>query len=440
MLQELEAAEGVPVTDLPIRDAGPSPVPRAACVTGGQRTDPGDNPAVAPPAMDLGRRPAAAVGSRGGDDLGDERLVTGVRQSRADRHPNQLPHPTRCPDRADLGAVSCLTFPTRGPVVPTRRRDADASQVRRLHRHDQGRTGFRSEESPCRLRRRQRRRVQRRRWHSRLRPSSRSSTRTWTRPNSIPARTPSLPTPSAGTVTSSWSTTSDLQVVRTARRRRDQPVDKCDEGGGLRSERRAESAGRRSDHDPVGPAAVPDARALRRGGTGRHQPRPALQRPRRLDALHASRDERHRRWGRGRGQLRRSAAGSVSGPASTAVSSPVRKAARSARRSKSYGMYLGGSSGSLFDLQGVNDERWDDESIHDDFKLMTPDQFEVVDTTNRSCSGAAEVFAVGGVAITPSPNALSTSTAWHCPWVRLWRARGGGVDQDALTTRGRCLQ
>jgi hypothetical protein len=47
---------------------------------------------------------------------------------------------------------------------------------------------------------------------------------------------------------------------------------------------------------------------------------------------------------------------------------------------KSYGMYLGGSSGSLFDLQGVNDERWDDESIHDDFKLMTPDDFEVVDT------------------------------------------------------------
>ncbi len=43
-------------------------------------------------------------------------------------------------------------------------------------------------------------------------------------------------------------------------------------------------------------------------------------------------------------------------------------------------MYLGGSSGSLFDLQGVNDERWDDEAIHDDFKLMTPDDFEVVDT------------------------------------------------------------
>ena len=47
---------------------------------------------------------------------------------------------------------------------------------------------------------------------------------------------------------------------------------------------------------------------------------------------------------------------------------------------KSYGMYLGGASGSLFALQGVNDERWDDESIHDDFELMTPDQFEVVDT------------------------------------------------------------
>ena len=43
-------------------------------------------------------------------------------------------------------------------------------------------------------------------------------------------------------------------------------------------------------------------------------------------------------------------------------------------------MYLGGASGSLFALQGVNDERWDDESIHDDFELMTPDDFEVVDT------------------------------------------------------------
>ena len=47
---------------------------------------------------------------------------------------------------------------------------------------------------------------------------------------------------------------------------------------------------------------------------------------------------------------------------------------------KTYGMFLGGSSGSLFNLQGVNDERWDDESIHEDFKLMTPDDFEVVDT------------------------------------------------------------
>jgi hypothetical protein len=47
---------------------------------------------------------------------------------------------------------------------------------------------------------------------------------------------------------------------------------------------------------------------------------------------------------------------------------------------KSYGMYLGGSSRTLFDLQGVNDERWDDELINDDFSLMTPDDFEVVDT------------------------------------------------------------
>lgn len=47
---------------------------------------------------------------------------------------------------------------------------------------------------------------------------------------------------------------------------------------------------------------------------------------------------------------------------------------------KSYGMFLGGASRRLFDLQGVNDERWDDELIHEDFKLMTPDNFEVVDT------------------------------------------------------------
>lgn len=47
---------------------------------------------------------------------------------------------------------------------------------------------------------------------------------------------------------------------------------------------------------------------------------------------------------------------------------------------QSYGMFLGGASGSLFDLQGVTDERWDDELIHDDFELMTPENFEVVDT------------------------------------------------------------
>jgi serine/threonine protein kinase len=47
---------------------------------------------------------------------------------------------------------------------------------------------------------------------------------------------------------------------------------------------------------------------------------------------------------------------------------------------KTYGMYLGGSSGALFALQGVADARWDDESIHEDFELMTPEHFEVVDT------------------------------------------------------------
>ena len=47
---------------------------------------------------------------------------------------------------------------------------------------------------------------------------------------------------------------------------------------------------------------------------------------------------------------------------------------------KTYGMYLGGASSGLFDLQGVADARWDDESIHEDFELMTPEHFEVVDT------------------------------------------------------------
>jgi hypothetical protein len=46
---------------------------------------------------------------------------------------------------------------------------------------------------------------------------------------------------------------------------------------------------------------------------------------------------------------------------------------------QTYGMYLGGSSGSLFDLQGVNDPRWNDD-ILDDIKAMTPDDFEVIDT------------------------------------------------------------
>ncbi len=46
---------------------------------------------------------------------------------------------------------------------------------------------------------------------------------------------------------------------------------------------------------------------------------------------------------------------------------------------KTYGMYLGGSSGSLFDLQGVTDPRWTDEFL-DDIKQMVPTDFEVVDT------------------------------------------------------------
>jgi serine/threonine protein kinase len=46
---------------------------------------------------------------------------------------------------------------------------------------------------------------------------------------------------------------------------------------------------------------------------------------------------------------------------------------------KTYGMYLGGSSGSLFDLQGVHDARWTDD-ILDDIKRMEPGDFEVVDT------------------------------------------------------------
>jgi hypothetical protein len=46
---------------------------------------------------------------------------------------------------------------------------------------------------------------------------------------------------------------------------------------------------------------------------------------------------------------------------------------------QTYGMYLGGSSSSLFSLQGVHDSRWSDE-ILDDIKQMQPDNFEVVDT------------------------------------------------------------
>jgi hypothetical protein len=49
------------------------------------------------------------------------------------------------------------------------------------------------------------------------------------------------------------------------------------------------------------------------------------------------------------------------------------------RTLQTYGMYLGGASGALFDLQGVSDPRWTDEFL-DDMKRLTPDDFEVVDT------------------------------------------------------------
>ena len=45
---------------------------------------------------------------------------------------------------------------------------------------------------------------------------------------------------------------------------------------------------------------------------------------------------------------------------------------------QTYGMFLGGSSGALFDLQGAADERWDNDAIHDDMKLLTPTDFEFV--------------------------------------------------------------
>ena len=93
MLQELEAAEGVPVTDLPIRDAGPavSPVPRASPVVSGPTRVTSQAPrrrrwiwaAVA----------AAALVRRGGDDLGDQRLAVGDRRFRG-QSSQQLPQPT----------------------------------------------------------------------------------------------------------------------------------------------------------------------------------------------------------------------------------------------------------------------------------------------------------------------------------------------------------
>jgi serine/threonine protein kinase len=47
---------------------------------------------------------------------------------------------------------------------------------------------------------------------------------------------------------------------------------------------------------------------------------------------------------------------------------------------KTYGMFLAGSSGSLFELQGVVDSRWSDDSIHADFALLAPRDFEAVKT------------------------------------------------------------
>jgi hypothetical protein len=45
---------------------------------------------------------------------------------------------------------------------------------------------------------------------------------------------------------------------------------------------------------------------------------------------------------------------------------------------QTYGMFLGGSSSSLFELQGVADERWDNDAIHEDMKQFAPTDFEVV--------------------------------------------------------------
>jgi serine/threonine protein kinase len=47
---------------------------------------------------------------------------------------------------------------------------------------------------------------------------------------------------------------------------------------------------------------------------------------------------------------------------------------------QTYGVFLGGSSSSLFELQGVADERWDNDAIHDDMKLLAPTDFEAVTT------------------------------------------------------------
>ncbi len=48
------------------------------------------------------------------------------------------------------------------------------------------------------------------------------------------------------------------------------------------------------------------------------------------------------------------------------------------RAMQTYGLYLGGSSDSLFEIQGAADERWDDDAIHEDMKQLTPGDFEVV--------------------------------------------------------------
>jgi hypothetical protein len=62
-------------------------------------------------------------------------------------------------------------------------------------------------------------------------------------------------------------------------------------------------------------------------------------------------------------------------PCAQLSTSPGQKICRALQ---DYGMFLGGSSGSLFDLQGAADERWDNDALHDDMKQLTPGDFQVV--------------------------------------------------------------